>query len=126
MDSCPILVIVERETPDATHTRHVGKDTYCPHARAAHAWPGGPASAAMAYYPTLHGWCPPQDARPHAPCPRWRHVWLCGLGFCGDRCRRTATWRLGLPLSGSPQEATAEQIEVGPPKHLTFQYLQAV
>jgi hypothetical protein len=37
-----------------------------------------------------------------------------------------AAWRLGLPLSGSPQEAVAEQIEVGPPKHLTFQHFQAV
>src|SRR5437773_11350736 len=35
MDSGPILVIVKRETPDAAHTRHIGEDTYCPHARAA-------------------------------------------------------------------------------------------
>src|SRR4249919_3629237 len=76
----------------------------------------GPDSAVMACHPTPHGWRPPQDAH------LWRHAWLCGLGCCGDWCRRTAAWRLGLPLSGSPQEAAAEEIEVCPPKHLTFQH----
>jgi hypothetical protein len=32
LDSCPLLVIVERETPDAAHTRHVGEDMSSPHA----------------------------------------------------------------------------------------------
>src|SRR5262249_23206534 len=38
LDSGPLLVIVARETLDAAHTRYVGEDTYCPHARAAHAY----------------------------------------------------------------------------------------
>src|SRR5215475_4506962 len=86
----------------------------------------GPDRAVMACHPTLYGWCLPQDTCHHAPCHRWRHAWLGGLGFCGDRCQGTAVWHLGLPLSGSLQEAAAEQIEVCPPKHLTFQHFQAV
>src|SRR5712691_5121337 len=37
MGSWLLLVIVEKETPYAAHTRHVGEDKYGPHARAAHA-----------------------------------------------------------------------------------------
>jgi len=86
----------------------------------------GPDSAVMAWHPTPHGWCPPQDARPHAPCHLWRYAGLCGLGCCGSRCRRTAAWRLGLPRAGSQQGAAAEQIEARPPKYLPVHHFEAV
>jgi hypothetical protein len=65
--SCPILVIVARETPDTAHTRHVGEDTDCPHASAAHACLCQPGQCGHGLFPTLPGGYPPQAARHHAP-----------------------------------------------------------
>src|SRR4029450_13397606 len=98
--SCPLLVIVERETPDAAHTRHVGEDMSSPHACKC---PPGQCSHGLS--PPLRGRRPPQDAR---LMPRLRrHVRLCGRGGCVDRCRSTLAWRLGLGPPGGPPEGAA-------------------
>src|SRR5215813_10892337 len=93
--------------------------------------------------PRVHASTVPADQRRAAPHPMPRcapgiltradtptaAVWtvrLRGLGCGVGLCRRTLVWSLCLPLAGSPQEAVAEQIEVRPPKHLTFHHFQAV
>src|SRR5262249_44175328 len=53
-------------------------------------------------------------------------VWLRSLGCCVGLCRRTLVWSLCPPLSGSQQEATAEQREACAPKHLAFHHFEAV
>ena len=69
MDSGPILVIVERETPDAAHTHHVGEDTYCPHARAAHTWPCRPGQCGHGLAPHAAWLVSPSGRSPSCPVP---------------------------------------------------------
>jgi hypothetical protein len=57
---------------------------------------------------------------------RWRCTCLRSLSACVHLGRHTWAYRPGLPLAGSPQEATAEQIEAGPAKHLAFQHFEAI
>src|SRR5262249_18303678 len=51
---------------------------------------------------------------------------LCGRGFSVSLGRRTRAGGLGWPLSRSQHEATAEEIEARPAKHLTFEHLEAI
>ena len=69
LDSGPILVIVERETPDAAHTRHVGEDTYCPHARAANAGQCRPGQCGHDLSPHAEWLVPPSGRSPSCPVP---------------------------------------------------------
>src|SRR5262252_989028 len=49
------------------------------------------------------------------------------LSACVHLGRYTwASYRLGLPLAGSSQEAVTQEIEACPAKHLAFQHLQAI
>ena len=58
------------------------------------------------------------------------HLWRCpclhSLGFCVHLGQRTWAYCLSLPLTGSPQEAAAQEIEVCPAKHLAFHHLEAI
>ena len=123
-DSWLLLVIVEREVTDTAHVHHVREvecfvqaivfDTYTP-------------STAMTQ-PTR---TPRRCWGTHGGQPTLPYTAGCASlrGHCVDLYRCTSASRLGLllspglPLSGSEQEAPAEQIEACPAKHLALQHL---
>ena len=65
--SCPLLVIVERETPDAAHTRHVGEDMSSPHACKCR-----PGQCSHGLSPHAAWQASPSGHSPHAPPPTAR------------------------------------------------------
>src|SRR6516225_1722489 len=70
---------------------------------------------------------PPRRAPAASMTPHcWRCPWLRRLGFWVHWGRRPWISRPGLPLAVRPQEATAEEIEACPAKHLAFHHFEAI
>src|SRR5262249_52002642 len=126
MGSGAILVIVEREISYAVHVHHGGEDTYYSPMTAASA--GTPSVWTAWLWPAVssrrprHGGGTPGVTSSHAS-PRLglgRHWLWVGLGWL--------PWAggLGLVPTGRPQEAAAQEIEVGAAKHLAFHHFQPV